>query len=317
MPYGGSAVDFRLYLPQLLQDFETRGGSVVVDLTTPERVARLAERHDLVVVASGRDNADAFFPRDSERSVHSLPQRAVCAGFWHGLSQCDPPGITYSLAPGVGEVFHAPFLSKAGQVSAVLIEAIPGGPLAPLVDTPYEANPQSYEAMTLRLLRQHAPFIAERVTESEFHLTGSLDIFQGALTPTVRRGWSEMTPRHFAVALGDAWIVNDPITGQGANLGSSCADELAGVIVEHDTYGEQFCQEVERRLWAIAEPVCQFTNAFLQPPPAHVLEVLAAASEDDAVAEAFVGNFADPAAMWHAIGTAEGAAAFLEGARAI
>jgi 2-polyprenyl-6-methoxyphenol hydroxylase-like FAD-dependent oxidoreductase len=314
MPNGGSCVDFRMYLPQLVEDFEERGGPVVIGPTGRDDLVRLAEIHDLVVVASGRDVTAALFPRDADRSVHSVPQRLVCAGFWHGVEQLDRPGVTYSLAPGVGEMFHAPFLSRDGVVSAVLVEALPGGPLAPLVETRYEDDPTAFEALMLRLLRDHAPSVFERVTASEFHLTGPLDLFQGALTPTVRRSSCELTPRTFAVAVGDAWIVNDPITGQGANLGSACAAELASSIVEHDVYDEQFCQEVDRRLWAIAEPVCRFTNAFLEPPPPHVLQILLAATESQRVADAFTSNFGNAAAMCDAIATEEGAARFLQSA---
>jgi 2-polyprenyl-6-methoxyphenol hydroxylase-like FAD-dependent oxidoreductase len=312
MPEGGSCVDFRIYLPQLLEDFEERGGSVLIGAI--DDLGRLADDHDLVVVASGRDISTSLFPRDPERSTHSAPQRLVGAGFWHGVEQPNPPGVTYSLAPGAGEMFQAPFLSRGGVVSAVLVEALPGGPLAPLVELRYDDDPQEYESLTLRLLRDHAPAIAERVIESEFHLTGPLDLFQGAVTPTVRRSSCELKSGTFAVALGDAWIVNDPVTGQGANLGSACAAELAAAIVELQAYDAQFCAEVDRRLWRIAEPVCRFTNAFLEPPPPHVLGILVAATQSQGVADAFTANFADAAAMCDAIGTADGAARFLESA---
>jgi 2-polyprenyl-6-methoxyphenol hydroxylase-like FAD-dependent oxidoreductase len=95
----------------------------------------------------------------------------------------------------------------------------------------------------LHQLRVHAPSVFERVNDSAFHLTGPFDLFQGALTPTVRRSSCELTEGRFAVAVGDAWIVNDPVTGQGANLGSASAAELASMIVEHPTYDEGFCAE--------------------------------------------------------------------------
>jgi hypothetical protein len=314
MPNGGSAVDFRVYLPRLLDDFELRGGSVVIGPTSPEVVAQLAEHHDLVVVASGHDTADALFARDPERSIHTAPQRRLCAGFWRGIHELEPRGLTFALAPGAGEIFQVPAVACDSQVSGLLFEAVPEGPLAAITEADYEADPNAFEALALGLLHDHAPGIFERVNEAEFHLTGPLDLLQGAITPTVRHSWREMAADHFAVALGDAWIVNDPVTGQGANLGSACAAELAAMIVEHHTYDEMFCRRVDRRLWALAEPVCQFTNAFLQPPPPHVVGVLAAASHDQAVADAFVTNFGDAAAMCRALANEEGAAAFIHAA---
>jgi hypothetical protein len=256
-------------------------------------LAELIERHDLVVVASGRHGRSLFY---DPRSVHSSPQRMLCAGFWHGIDELDPRGITFALVPGVGEIFQVPTMTREGQVSGLLIEAVPGGPLAPITQASYDADPDAFEALTVRLMHDFCR-ASSSGSEAEFHLTGPLDLLQGSVTPTVRQAWRELAPGRFAIALGDAWIVNDPITGQGANLGSACAAELAALIVEHHTYDEMFCHKAERRLWALAEPVCQFTNAFLEPPPPHVQGVLAAATQDQSVADAFVTNFGDPAAM--------------------
>jgi hypothetical protein len=35
----------------------------------------------------------------------------------------------------------------------------------------------------------------------------------------VRAGWAALPGGKYAMAMGDAWVVNDPVTGQGANLG--------------------------------------------------------------------------------------------------
>jgi hypothetical protein len=78
----------------------------------------------------------------------------------------------------------------------------------------------------------------------------------------------------------------------------------------------RFCREADRRMWSLAEPVCQFTNAMLEPPPPHVLDILAAASEHQAVADAFTTNFADPTSMWAALGTESGATSFITAALA-
>jgi hypothetical protein len=311
LPEGGSSVDFRVYLPRLLEDYESRGGAVVVGDVPAERVPDLAAGHELVVIATGRERADAFFARDPARSPYPSPQRHVWAGFWHGIVEADPPGVTYALVPGVGEIFQAPFWSSGGQVSNVLFEGLPGGPLTEITDGRWDDAPDQLAEAALRLLREHAPRIADRVDENAFRLTGPTDFFRGAVTPTVRNGWCQVAPDRFAVALGDAWVVNDPVTGQGANLGSACADVLAAMIVGHQPpFDEAFCRDVEDRLWRLAEPTTRFTNAFLGPPPPHVLDLLGAASADPAVADAFVANFADPACMWDAIGTPEGAERF-------
>src|SRR5580765_244487 len=48
------AVDMRIYLGRLLEDFATRGGKVVVGEVQASDIERLSAQHDLLVVSSGR-----------------------------------------------------------------------------------------------------------------------------------------------------------------------------------------------------------------------------------------------------------------------
>jgi 2-polyprenyl-6-methoxyphenol hydroxylase-like FAD-dependent oxidoreductase len=220
-----------------------------------------------------------------------------------------------SLAPGVGEVFTFPFISRHdGPVTAIFVEAIPGGPLEPITRAPHDEDPAAFDALALELIRRYAPSLHARIDPAEFGVTDGRDILQGALTPVVRRPYCEVAPGRFAVAVGDAYVTNDPIAGQGANLGSTCASVLAEAIRRADAYDESFCRDLDRRLWAAAEPVVNFSNALLTAPPPHVEAIFEAAWQSQPVADAFVDNFADPAAMWRAIATPQQAAAFLAGA---
>ena len=56
-------------------------------------------------------------------------------------------------------------------------------------------------------------------------------------------------------------------------------------------FDEAFATGVEDEMWAYAEPATNFTNAFLQPPPDHLLALLVAASNDRRVADRVVGFF--------------------------
>jgi 2-polyprenyl-6-methoxyphenol hydroxylase-like FAD-dependent oxidoreductase len=212
-------------------------------------------------------------------------------------------------------VFQSPFFSFDGRVSGILFEGIPGGPFDGLVHRAYTDDPSGFEAEVLRLLQEHAPSIYGRVDPTGFGLTRPSDLLQGAITPTVREAWASLDDGRFAVAIGDAWVVNDPIVGQGANLGSHCAGVLADAIVEDLAFDELFCRRVERRMWDMAEAVTQWTNAFLRPPPPHVVDVLGAATADKVVADALVEGFADPQAMWRRVATPDRVAAFLRRSR--
>src|SRR5256885_4800467 len=52
-----------------------------------------------------------------------------------------------------------------------------------------------------------------------------------------------------------SWVVNDPVTGQGANLGSHSAFVLADVIAAGGPYGAEFCRRAEAAMWEFAGPV--------------------------------------------------------------
>jgi 2-polyprenyl-6-methoxyphenol hydroxylase-like FAD-dependent oxidoreductase len=167
----------------------------------------------------------------------------------------------------------------------------------------------------LDALADHAPPIRERIDPKEFALTRPVDLLQGSITPTVRHGWSEVAEGKYAVAVGDAWVVNDPIVGQGANLGSRSAFTLADEIVGGPPYDESFCRRVGERLWTDARPSTEWSNAFLAPPPPHAIEILAAATGDSRVADAFANNFNEPAAMWDVLSSPQNTADWLIGLR--
>ena len=310
-----SGVDFRVYLPRLLEDYAERGGHVVFGPRTPDDVVAGIDAHDLTVVASGRDSVNAFFPRDPKRSVHSAPQRIICATLCHGVAALEPTGASISIAPGIGEIFTFRFLSRHGLVTAVAFESVPGGPLEPITRASYDEDPAAFEALMIDLLRRYAPSVHERV-DREFAVTGSIDVLQGAITPTVRRPYCEISPGRFVMAVGDAYVANDPVGGQGANLGSASAAVLAEAISQDVAFDEWFCRDAARKMWSVAEPVTNFNNSLLVPPKPHVEAILGAANEHQSVADAFCSNWAYPADMWRSIATPERAAAFLAAAGA-
>ncbi len=178
---------------------------------------------------------------------------------------------------------------------------------------PYADDPAGFERILLSLLAEHAPPLRERVDEREFGVTGPLDVAQGVVTPTVRRGWAEVADGRYAMAVGDAWVYNDPVTGQGANLASRCAFTLAEAVAEGPPYDREFCRRAGRRLWRDAEPIVEWTNAALGPPPPHVVDILAAATADGRVADEFIDRFDAPARMWDLLRSPDATAAWLGG----
>jgi 2-polyprenyl-6-methoxyphenol hydroxylase-like FAD-dependent oxidoreductase len=273
---------------------------------------RIAARHDLLVVATGAKSLTELFPPVPERSPYGQPQRLLMAGLFRGIQQAEPLGLTYCVAPGAGEIFQAPFYSLEGRGASLLFEAVPGGPLEPAARMRYEDDPRAFEATVLALLRDHAPAVFERVEPTAFALTRPLDLLQGAVTPVVRRAWIPVGAGKYAVAVGDSWILNDPVVGQGANLGSHCAWVLAGQIRRATRFDEAFCRAAEDRMWELAGPVTEWTNAMLRPPARHAIGLLVAGSRSRAVADALVEGFNRPDEQWARFSSPDGAARFLD-----
>jgi 2-polyprenyl-6-methoxyphenol hydroxylase-like FAD-dependent oxidoreductase len=99
------------------------------------------------------------------------------------------------------------------------------------------------------------------------------------------------------LAVGDAWILNDPLAAQGANLGSRSAFALGAAILQGGPYDEDFARRAEARMWEQAQAPCALSNALLEPPPAHVLELLVRAGHDQQLADRFADGFGHPEHM--------------------
>jgi 2-polyprenyl-6-methoxyphenol hydroxylase-like FAD-dependent oxidoreductase len=306
-----SSLDMRIYQSTLLEDFASRGGKVTLGALESSDVAQLSERHDLIVVASGRGSLAEMFPRDPARSPHTHPQRLLTGAFFRGLDFPDPLGVIYTISPGNGEIFQAPFTTFNERVCSILFEGIPGRAFEVLMRMRYEDDPKKFEATVLELLRKHAPPIYERVKLKEFGVLRPLDVLQGAVTPTVRHGYTPLADGKFAMALGDMHILNDPIIAQGANTASRCAWLLGEALLQDRQLDETFCRETEQQLWEGGRAATEWTNMILQPPPPYVIELFAAAAQNRALADELTENFNEPERNWEIFSNPEGAAAFL------
>lgn len=304
------AVDFRLLLPAMLELFEGRGGAVTVTgrPASAADVAVLARAHDLVVVGVGRRSLGDLFPPDPARSPFTSPQRTLFGGLFRGIADPDPLGIAFHVSLGEGEVFQMPMWTRDGPAQAVLVEAKRGTRLEAAIAgrDPVGALPG--------VLAEHAPPLAQRIAPGGPASLGPGDVLQGAVTPVVRRAWAVLPGGTLALAVGDAWITNDPLTGQGANLGSQSAWTAAELIAAHaGPFDAAFGRRVEAAMWPFAEAVTGWTNTVLAGVPDHVLLLLIAAAENQAVADAFYSLMDDPVGLWAVVSDPDRTAAFAAG----
>ena len=113
--------------------------------------------------------------------------------------------------------------------------------------------------------------------------------------------------------MADVVVANDPITGQGSNNASKCAASFLQSIVENEEkpFDRQWMHGAFDRYWEYAQHVTMWTNAMLQPPPPHVMEILGAAGSNPTVASRFANGFEDPSDFQHWFMDPEKAAKYL------
>jgi 2-polyprenyl-6-methoxyphenol hydroxylase-like FAD-dependent oxidoreductase len=299
------AVDMRIYWARLLEDYSTRGGRVVIRTLQSDELDDLASQHDLLVVASGRASLSSSFPRVAAHSPYTSPQRLAIAGLFRGIRYSEPRALEVIVTPGSGEILAVPFQSFEPDLTGICILITGGGQFEPLRHQRYEVDPRAFVAAVLGLLREHAPSLYDRTDAHAFDLSRPLDLGYAAITPTVRRGFVELSNRRHAIAIGDAHVVIDPITGQGANSASYAASVLCRAIRTADAFDRPFCQRVEQEICAYVVPVSDAANARLQPPTEHFRELLGAAARDQAIADVYAHGYNHPDWFWAIASSAE------------
>jgi len=105
--------------------------------------------------------------------------------------------------------------------------------------------------------------------------------------------------------MADVVVLNDPITGQGSNNASKCAKiYLDSILANGDKpFGEDWMQATFDRFWDYVQYVTGWTNAMMQPPPPHVLNIFGAAQTNDVIARRFANCFNEPLDLfpWFAV----------------
>ena len=290
------SVDQRVKMPGWLELFEDRGGKVVFHGVTTSDLDSLTRHYELVVVAAGKGELVQLFGRDAERSVHTTPQRVLSVSYVHGAERRpehpDMDAVRFNAVPGVGELFVIPGYTFSGPCEIPFFEGLPGGPMDCWSDRP---GPSEHWGRMLELMRQYVPWEYERFKGAE--LTDAQATLSGGYTPVVRHPVGELPSGGAVLGVADVVVANDPITGQGSNNASRCAAVYLNSILERgdQPFDRQWMRDTFERYWERAEPVTRWTNAMLQPPPEHVMNLFGAAESNPVIRDRFAKAFDDPA----------------------
>ncbi|MEO6825717.1 MAG: styrene monooxygenase/indole monooxygenase family protein [Microbacteriaceae bacterium] len=286
------SIDQRVKFPALMEVFADRGGEVIIEEAGIDELEKYTAASDLVLVAAGKGEIAQLFSRDDQRSVYDSPQRALALTYVTGLKpREDFSAVTFNLIPGIGEYFGFPALTTTGPCDIMVFEGIPGGPM----DRWKGLSPEEHLAHSKEILDTYIPWEGERAVDAQ--LTDDMGVLQGRFPPTVRHPIATLPSGRRVLGMADVVVLNDPITGQGSNNASKCAESYLGSIIDHGAadYDADFMQRTFETYWDDAQHVTKWTNALLAPPPDHVVQLLGAASQNEAIAKRFVNGFNDPA----------------------
>jgi 2-polyprenyl-6-methoxyphenol hydroxylase-like FAD-dependent oxidoreductase len=184
-----------------------------------------------------------------------------------------------------------PCLTSTGPCEILFFEAIPGGPLDVFE---VAGSPQEHLARTKELLAAFLPWEAERAADAR--LTDAQATLTGRLTPTVRRPIGRLRSGRPVLGLADAVVLNDPITGQGANSAAKSADAYLHAILDRDdlAFDEAWMVDTFERVWEYQGAVTGWTNMFLGEPAPHVGKLLGAAGDSPDIASRIADGFNHP-----------------------
>ncbi len=288
----GQSVDQRVKFPGWMKAVEERGGTIDIHEASVDDLERYARESDLVVVAAGKGEIAGMFTRDDEKSVFDKPQRALALTYVTGMvPRPEHSAVCFNLIPTVGEYFVFPALTTTGPCEIMVFEGIPGGPMDCWggVDTP-----DAHLEKSRWILETFLPWEAERCRE--IALTDDNGVLAGRFPPTVRHPVGRLPSGRAVLGMGDVVVLNDPITGQGSNNASKCARVYMDAILERGdhSYDEAWMQATFDTYWAYAQYVAGWTNALLQPPPPHVLQIMGAAQRFPTLARRIANGFNDP-----------------------
>jgi hypothetical protein len=287
----GQSVDQRVKYPGWMKKFQELGGELVIRDATIADLENYARSSDLVIVAGGKGDIVKLFERDSERSPFDKPMRALALTYVTGLAPYRPTRVAFNIAPTVGEYFVFPALTITGPCEIMVFEGIPGGPMDCWNDV---KTPDQHLERSLDVLKKFYPWEAERSRNAK--LTDANGILSGRFPPTVRKPIARLPSGTPVLGIADAVVLNDPITGQGSNNAAKAARVYLRRILENGTkpFDGAWMQQTFDEYWNYAQFVTGWTNAMLQPPPPHVINLLVAMQSKPKIGKAFVNGFDDP-----------------------
>jgi hypothetical protein len=309
-PKPALAIDVRLQSHRWMHELEARGGRIVIEAVTLERLDAIAAEHELTIVAAGKGELGALFERDEARSGYREPQRNVAMVVVKGpaLERDGMPllGVKFNILDGIGEAVWIPYFHRdVGPCWNLIFEAKAGGPMDVFLGVKTSAEALAAARRTIETL---VPRDAAWARDME--IADELGWLAGAITPTVRSPVGRLPSGRLVTCIGDTAMHFDPIAAQGANNCVKMAKHMVTQVVarEDRPFDAAWMTETFERFWVeLGQPAYTLTNLLLAPmTPAGRLTLLAANGSGgvgndgrQALADRFASGFADPSLIAH------------------
>lgn len=292
------SVDQRLYFSQGMKDLETKGVSFRHLRVHKEQIESFVDEFDLLIDCTGKSGPLFPFPIESELSPFQVPQRKCIVGYFFGVKPNHPLGVSVTVLPGIGEMFEIPALTEHGPVTILFLMAIPDREL----DVFKKMNNQNaFTHQMKNVTREYFQDIHERIEQDMFALADDNAFLQVAIKPVIRKPYVTFKNK-LVVGCGDSVFLNDPITGQGCNLSSYCAEKLYETLIQfkHSNWDIQVGEAYWDRTKTYVKEVTEWTNAMTKDLPQHVIQMLLAGAENQMIADEVANWFADPRKAYEA-----------------
>jgi len=275
----GNSVDQRLKMAAWLEEFENRGGTLRFGELSESDMEAVANAFDLTIVCAGKFRGDLgnLFPRDAARSRHDTVQRVGAVVSIRGrkqqLSTAQFAAFEeWSVVPGIGDFFAIPAFSERGPCHILCMEGFVGGPLDRFAGV---RQPQEILRLTRDIFERWLPW--ERGRWDGVTLSDEGGAICGGFAPTVRHPIVTMTNGISIMAFGDAFVLLDPLTAQGANMHLKNIPLLLDRIDQASgRFDRDWMEETTNLIWERSRPIDAVLEQYLNPRP-HLWNIFRAA----------------------------------------
>ncbi len=289
------SIDQRMYIPELLDGLEQKGVQVIYGKIQKDELPFMVRDYDVIVDCTGKTGPMTSFSVDESLSPLERPMRTCSAGFFKGIKTDVEHSFNFRIIPGQGELFETSIMTRYGIARSFLLETVPGSEMDLVKGI---KDHTQFEEKMKEVLARFFPDVYERIDHEEFGLIEPSSYVNLAITPVIRTPYQMMQGK-LVIGCGDSVILNDPVTGQGANTTSYCAEALYLTLLQEKDrdWDEQTGLNYWNRIKDYVTCVTEWTNAMMGPVPEEFAVKLIELGADQEKADHFASLFKKPQEM--------------------